>query len=380
MRRLLLPILGLAVLAAPAHAVTHKDVSYSVYYEGTGTYEKIDHTDYGEDRTEEEVNLQFSFDGEISDGVVFRDGHPFDKSGDDLGHSTISGDVQYRGSGGGMTCPVMAEDSWATGLMRLMEDPSEVVPLDGETHLWLRPFDEFNAMFDCGGSFPSANLASYDFMGENGFVEAGKHTFDTPFSLPREVFGMGYIEQLIPAQVVVGDRCPGRLDDTVTCKLEWSGKVSFRKLWENTVESGGGEVGPSAGPGDVPVELVPLVPKPAPPKPPVADDDDWLVPLVQQGSAKVDPGARTASVTVTCGGGCSGTASVVAAARGARAAASKPIASARFRVPAGKPTKVRVKLGAKARRSLRRSRRATLRLVFTKPTRRTRTVPLKLRR
>ena len=388
MRRLLLTLLGLAVLAPAADAApTYKDVAYSVVYEGQGTYERLDQSDMGTEYwSEEEVNLQFTFIGDISDGVVFRDGHPFDTSGDGLGDSTVTGEIAYRGSGGGLTCPAESEDSWATGWTRLMEAPELDRPLDGETHLWLRPFEQFDITFDCGGSHPGVGLVVADGMGENGEYIPGEHTFDTPFALPPEVFGMGYIEQIIPPQVLTGEKCPGSLTETVECKLEWSGKVTFRKLWEKTVTSDGTYQPPSLPPGQEHLELVPLVqpdpPKPkAPPKPPVADDDLELVPLVEQGSAKVDASGKTATVTVTCTGGCSGTASVIAGSSGARAAAAKPLASARFRVPAGKrKVRVRVKLGAKARRSLRRARGAKLRLSFVKPTRRTQTLKLTLPR
>ena len=389
MRRLLLPLLGLAVLAPTADAaVTYKDVSYAVTYEGQGTYEKLDQSDMGTDYwTEEETNLQFTFTGDINDGVVFRNGHPFDTSGDGLGDSSVTGSTAYRGAGGdGLTCPADSEGSWATGWTRLMEAPELDRPLDAETHLWLRPFERFDITFDCGGSFPSVGLVASDGVGEDGEYIPGEHTFDTPFALPPEVFGMGYIEQIIPPQVLTAEKCPGHLYETVECKLEWSGKVTFRKLWEKTVTSDGTYQPPSLPPGQEHLELVPLVqpdpPKPkAPPKPPAADDDLELVPLVQKGSATVDASGKVATVTVTCGGGCAGTASVIAGGRGARAAAAKPLARAKFRVPAGKKkARVRIKLGAAARMRLRRARSAKLRLAFTKPTRRTQTLALKLRR
>lgn len=381
MRRLLLSLLALGVLASPAHAATHKDIAYSVKYEGAGKYKKLDQGDMGTEYWhEEEINLDFTFSGEINDGVVFRDGHPFDKSGNDLGTDSVTGTIAYRGAGGaGMTCPV-DDSTFATGWMRLMEDPDEVVPLDGETHIWVRPFERYDVLFDCGGSFPGVDLVEFGDMDENGEVPAGKHTFDTPFSLPREVFGMGYVEQIIPEQVVTGERCPGRLYETVECKLTWSGKVTFRKLWEKTVVLDDPKT--PAPPAQDDIELVPLV-QPDPPKPPAAsDEDDWLVPLVQEGSAKLDASGKTATVTVTCGGGCSGTASIVAGGGGgARAAAAKPLASAKFRVPAGKKAaRVRIKLGAQARRKLRRARSAKLRLAFVKPVRRTQTLSLKLPR
>lgn len=388
MRRFLLPLLGLAVLAPPAHAatVTHKDVAYSVEYSGIGKYDRLDQSDMGTEYwTEDEINLDFMFSGSIDDGVVFRDGHPFDTSGRELGTDTVSGKITYRGAGvGSFDCSV-DDNVFATGWMRLMDDPDELVPLDGERHMWVRPFERFDVTFDCGGSHPSIDLAEFGDLDENGEVIAGKHTFDTPFSLPPEVFGMGYIEQIIDTRVVTEERCPSRTYDTVTCRLEWSGKVKFRKLWEKEVKSENGEVvPPSTGPGEAPKAPAPTPPpppKPAP-KPPVAEDDLELAPLVEQGSAKLDASGKNATVTVTCGGGCAGTASIIAGgAGGARAAASRPLASAKFRVPAGrKATKVRVKLGAKARKKLRRARSAKLRLAFTKPSKRTQTLALRLPR
>ena len=381
MRRLLLTLLALGLLlpATAGAAGTYKDIAYSVDYAGVGTYEKIDRYDYGEDTWhEEETSLDFTFEGQMNDGVVFRNGHPLDVSADDISSSSATGFYEIRGSGGTERCPVVDEDA-SHGLMRFTEP--ELNALDGETHVILRPFDRFEPMFDCGDSFPGAMLVDpWDHDAEGNVVPGGQQ-FDVEFTLPPEVFGMGYIQQLIPVQINTGARCPGAIEDaTQTCKLEWSGKVILRKLWEKTGTFD--DLRPAPAPTPAPEVAPPPPPKPPiPPKPPVADDDEFLIPLIEPGSAKVDASGKTATVTVTCGGGCAGTASVIAGGPGARAAASKPLASARFRVPAGrKKARVRIKLGSAARRKLRRARSAKLRLAFTKPTRRTQTLALKLRR
>src|SRR5689334_21955726 len=74
-----------AVVTAAAPAVaTAKDVAYDVAVDGQGTYAYADHD--GND-----VALTFGYHGEISDGVVFRDGSPLDTTGDDLPTGTAEG-------------------------------------------------------------------------------------------------------------------------------------------------------------------------------------------------------------------------------------------------------------------------------------------------
>lgn len=217
------------LVAADARAATYKDIAYAVTYEGSGTYQKLDRYDEGDDWAEEEVDVQFQWSGDMGDGVVFRNGHPFETSADDIPSSSVSGTWKNRGSGSGeLVCPA-DEPQPSKGLARFTEP--ELSPLDGETHVYLRPFDRLEAMFDCGGSFPGVDLYSTWGNDADGEVTPGAHSFDYAFSLPQEVFGMGYIEQLIPARTFTGERCPTYYDHATTkCKLEWSGKVVFRKL------------------------------------------------------------------------------------------------------------------------------------------------------
>jgi hypothetical protein len=374
LRCLAASVVAVLSFAGTASAATHTDIAYAVHFEGTGKYHKLDHFEYGAGYvSEDEYDVQFSFSGDINEGVVFRDGHPFDTSGKDLPTATVTGNLVTRGMGGGSTCPV-DEPQPSRGWMRITEP--ELTPLDGETHIYLRPFEQFEASFDCLDSFPDVSLYDFSELDEEGIVPVGKHTFDTEFTLPQEVFGMGYIEQLLPVKVVEGERCPGRQYETTECRIEWSGKVTLRKLWENRFTSDGAPAPPSTAPGDDPTDrLVPLVPAPQPPS--SSDDDVELAPLVEQNSAKLSPGARSASVTVTCASGCSGTLAVLPAVGRARAAGAKTpqvLARKRFTVRAGRPKTISVKLGSKARRAAIRKGRVTLRLNFVKPARTTRTV------
>lgn len=120
------------------------------------------------------------------------------------------------------------------------------------------------------------------------------------------------------------------------------------------------------------------------PKPPVAiEEDDWLVPLVKPGDASIDAKGTTATVKITCPQGCAGDLELVplVATQSAKAKRKlKPLARKHFTAKPGKRTTIKLKLGKKARKALRRARRAKLRIVYTTPVKRTQTLTLKLRR
>ncbi len=174
--------------------------------------------------------------------------------------------------------------------------------------------------------------------------------FDQVFDLPPEAVGAGKVVQLVKPQPgqVIPVQCPGysqEQGERCTSKLEWSGQVVFTKIGETRDEG-----------DDLIAPLVP--PGPAPER----DDSDLIAPLVPA-KASVDRAGRTVSFRAGCAGGCTGTATITAGAgaRAARAAATRrPLATLRFRVAAGAPRTVRLRLPAKARAALRRTRRATL--------------------
>jgi hypothetical protein len=352
MRTHLVPLaaaLALGVSAAPALAAglpsTGKDIAYAIQLDGEGTYkysERVDRDDtdwYGHD-----VNLSFGYHGAISDGVVFRDGSPIDTTGDDLANGFASGGWLDTGSVPALASCASTEEPATHGWMRLLDDVDingGLEPLDGNLHLWLRPFDKYEVRFDCGGdSNPVVDLVLPSGADENAYddkgnVRFGHNPFDIDFQLPKDIIGMGYIEQLIPATTVVGAACPGWINDMTTeCKLEWHATIKLTKLWERAIPR-------------------------TPPQP--APDDDLLVPLVPQRKAKLSRDGSRASFSVSCPAGCTGSASLTAGtgatprAASAKVKTAKPLARVTFKVAKGKTRRVTLRLGRKARRAVRRA-------------------------
>jgi hypothetical protein len=354
--------LGLAaVAAAPAGAaVVHKDVAYWVEFQGEGDYHYAEHRDFGTLWDETEMLLDFRFGGVI-DEVVFRDGHLFDTTGIDIpsGQATgtlgfVEGGDRPRRTG---TCDTDGDDP-VVGRAELRGQylDGEPVPLDGEDHVFLRPFDHLEVGFaNCPELAAGTNSTvlggpRFDrYPDDNGVLRGGDHLFDMPFSLPREAVGMGYIEQLIPEQTFEGVECPnGFVPEVTTCSMRFHGKLVFRKGWEKEVRSGGEVVPPSTNPADE-VQLVPL----APLVPPAAPSR----PRSPATSSRAALKGSTASFRQSCAAACTGTASVFPAGAGARAAAKrKPLARTRFKLRAGATRAVRLKLSRKALRAARRAR------------------------
>jgi hypothetical protein len=346
-----------------------KDIAYDVKVEGQGTYTYAERLDRGDgDWDGHDVAMTFNYEGEITDGVVFRNASPLDTTGDDIPQGSAAGTFTLTGSdGAGASCTVDQGSNPIHGWMRMVDDAdlTMVAPLDGSMDLWIRPFDDFNVQFDCPSedTHPGVGLVKGAIdaeLDDQGRVKIGQSPFDIRFNLPRDIVGMGQIQQLDPAKVIEGVACPGYYaDQTTTCRLAWTAKVTLTKIWEKAAPSTT-STPPAQGrpPADKHPDddlLVPLVP----PKP--DPDDDLLVPLVPQAKASLSADASKASFSVSCRGGCTGTASLTAGTAGARAgaaasrAARKPLARARFTVRAGAARKVTLRLGAKARRAVRRA-------------------------
>jgi hypothetical protein len=333
-----------------------KEIAYAVQLDGEGSYKYEERTGAPESWSGHQSGLNFEYHGTIGDGVVFRNASPLDTTGDDLGDGFAAGGYQATGAGGdGMFCESTNEDP-TRGRMRFLDDSDVnggIVPLDGNLHLWLRPFEQYNVSFTCPeDTHPVVWLVDYTNVQANadGTLPLGKNPFDIEFELPRDIIGMGYVEQVIPTTVREGRACPGWIDDqTIECRLEWHATIKLTKLWERPVEA-------TSSPSP-PVPQPPAPPAPAPkPSAPGDPDDDLLLPLVPQGKASMS--ASKATFSVSCAAGCSGTASLTAAAPGstARAAAgSGVLARARFAVPKGGTRRVTVKLGARARRAVRKA-------------------------
>jgi hypothetical protein len=192
----------------------------------------------------------------------------------------------------------------------------------------------------------------------------GMSPFEQRFELPREAIGSGRIVQFVKPQAgqTIPARCPGYSQATgekCTAAMQWSGSITFTKI-------------------DDASPVAPLVPPPAQPTrfDGPAAVEDLLAPLVPL-KAKVGKGAKTVSFTASCPSGCTGTAAVSAVGRARAAKARKKL---RFKVAAGAPRTVRLRLPAAVRRKLRGARRArlavTMRAPGAAPKRTTLTLPL----
>ena len=289
--------------AGSAHAAG--DVAYSVSVEATGSFRYASLEGDGEYFSAEEVDLEFAYEGALGEEVVFRNGHVFEARGSDLPTITVAGAWTRRSPSGTVTCADIDEQA-AHGWMRVagrFDAGEDVVPLDGQEHLYLRPFDEFEPSWDCPDDMNfSWSLATAD-----------RNPFDILFELPPEAVGMGYVEQLIPPQVFEGEeRCPsGGRTGVTECRLEWSGKVVFRKLWEKAA-----------------------------------------TPLISASSARLSRRAERVTFELACLAACRGTASF--------RIPGGNVARARFDAAAGAMRVVTVELGAKARRAARRGRTGKL--------------------
>src|SRR4051794_8617815 len=112
MRRKLLAtaaaLVATATAAAPAARAADlpgmgKDIAYDVKVEGQGTYTYAERSGTDDAWSGSDAALAFTFSGEISDGVVFRNASPLDTIGDDIPQGTASGNYTITGSGGGAT-------------------------------------------------------------------------------------------------------------------------------------------------------------------------------------------------------------------------------------------------------------------------------------
>lgn len=163
--------------------------------------------------------------------------------------------------------------------------------------------------------------------------------FDQAFDLPHEAIGMGKIIQLLDANVG-GEGCPGHHEHTTSCALTWKATVTF-------VRTGQWQTAP-APPSEIDESMIP-----APPVQPNDGIDERMIPMPPP-RAKLSRDGRRAELSLSCPVACKGTAAAYPAARGARASAAKPLAAVRFKGAAGRPTKVVLRLGSRARRAIER--------------------------
>jgi hypothetical protein len=287
-RTLLLPLVLAAALAPAATARAATDVAYEVGIEASGTFSYASFEGDDDYWNAEEIELDLAYEGTLGDEVVFRDGELISVEGAELPDAAVGGTWTRRGPDGTKVCEGF-DDQPASGWMSIApqyDASEEPIPLDDQEHVYLRPFDHLEPLWSCPDD---ANFQwelvwtemAWDAVNDDGTLLAGRNPFDARFELPPEAIGMGYVEQVIPPQVFDTEAtCPtGARTGVLWCRLEWSGVVTFRKVWERSAPGGS----PTPSPGAA---------------------------TVRAGRARLDLRHRRARVDVACSAACAGTVSI----------------------------------------------------------------------
>ena len=351
----LLPLAPMLVLAAalPSPAAAAVEHEYVAHIDVTSTHKHVQSENTPEKNRNAMTSLSTRF--VVDAPLTFRNGQMTYPQGRVPVTETTNGTAEsiYHDDwrDGFSNCTALTRSN-PTGHAAIEQDL--IAPLDGSEALNVRVTDGLTVEWDC------SRISQQATFGDGGFHiddELGYGAMDVKFSLPKESIGMGKIIQLIsgPPAPAAGF-CPDENETTTSCSLRWEGQMTLTKVATRTVPDwpAGGE------PIDEGDDLIaPLVP-PKSSTPSIDEGDDLIAPLVPPSKASVDAKGRTVSFRAGCSGGCTGTA-VLTAGAGARAAAMrKPVATLRFKVPAGRVRTVRLTLPRKARSALRRAGRGTL--------------------
>ena len=351
----------LAPLAAPAVAPAEpvKHVLYSAHLEAKGDY-------YAEDQDGAHVVYKAKWAWEATyPGIHFAGDRAFTtgeaNAPEDFAAHLLEPAYGMRDLGDKNECTTSEIDLTAPG--RFVEVP--YVP-NTDPVLALRLLQ--SAWPDFEGC-PAQAAASFSL---SGTLWEGKHTYETSFTFPREAIGMGKVVQLIDLPVR-GRICPNNIHGGMDwCMLDIEAKLTFTEIDEWVDDDG--------TPVDQPKPPPPPPPAPEPKPTPEPEPWDPRADAISQAVAQygrqpvrdvraeiisdaVQWYVRRVELELGCSGGCKGTAVIRAGGTAPRAVATaasrKVVGRIRFRVPAGAPRKVRLRLPAKARRALRRAGRAT---------------------
>jgi hypothetical protein len=362
LRRLLPPAAVLVAAAAlPSPAAAAVEHVYTAKMTVTTQYDNVQSERTATSSRSAQTTLSTTFTTDVSP-LIFRNGRlwlpmgnmPVTERTTGSAESIYRDDWRHHDS----NCDAVPEPN-PSG--RSYVEADLISPLDGSERLVMRVTDSLSVDWDCS---ESGSFASYPQGGFSIDAPMGEGGMDVTFDLPQEAIGKGQIIQLIDGPpAAAGDFCPDLDESSTHCSFSWTGQLELRKIETRTVPDW---TAPTDDGDDL---IAPLVPQPAPPKPtpaprphtpPTDDGDDLIAPLVPASKASVK-GAKV-SFRAGCTSGCAGTAVLTAGGgAGARAAAKRrPLATLRFRVPAGAPRTVTLKLPAKARKALRRAKRGTL--------------------
>jgi hypothetical protein len=348
-RKLLLIGACAASFIAPA-AADARTVVYDVVVEGSGKFHDVKHIPAPREFTQT-VDATVGIQATIPQ-VAFVDGRLDNKaSGPSIASVTATSEITAVGDD--KTMHQRCESLWSLAPDAEAHIESDFLqPLENAEPLHVRAADTLDTDYACSGDHLSADESVLGMP-----AEIGEGAMDASFTIPRDIIGHGKIIQLVKgAPEFAWQKCPGQYDDLWTCTGGWEGTVTFTKV----SDTGAPAPAPAPAPATKPA------PAPIPAPKPFDDADDLLAPLVPA-KAAVDAKGATASFTATCPTSCSGTATFTSGGSGgkARAAAAKALGTAKFTVKAGaKQQTVKVKLPAKARKALKRTKTLKMALVL----------------
>lgn len=264
-------------------------------------------------------------------------------------------------------CEGSSDDPWfgepdhRGGFATSLSATTEVPASDAPETLVLQPFREFDYKIPCSNDKPDEpeeDKGRWVGRGEFSSLPLG-NPYSVLFTMPPEALKLGKVIHVVKSDDTKMRRLCGTWFST--CTWSWEGTITFTRT--DYVEPGDAPapLEPQLPPKPDPFEdVVPLVP-PTPAKPKASDPFEDLVPLVPASTATAT--TKSASVQITCPAACSGTVKAFAASRGARAAGAKPLAVKRFRLAAGRKTRVTLAFRSRARAAVRRA--GAVRLVVT---------------
>jgi hypothetical protein len=354
--RALIPALAALALAAPSALA---DSEWSLVFEAQGSIDvkTASKTDDANWRSTDDHG-DFSWRSEMH-GIRFDDEGRLVAGGQ--GTSTFAGKGRTEshsvvdGKDYGVTCGYGGAAATYFDYVPKVTADSSIAGPDAKEVLAVSPFDYMSIDIPCTG------YTGYPFVSKIGFPISSlgqtrtNHPYGALITMPKDALAQGKVIH------VVESFAPRANHSCLThtgfeCSLVWKGTITLtRKQYAPPAPGPDDDVAPLPPPLPAPpADLVKPAPAPAPP----AADDDLLFPLVPEtGPAKLDASGRTASTTVTCGSGCSGTMKAFAAGGSPRAvaAAARALATKRFTAKPGRPTKVTVRLSPRARRAVKRA-------------------------
>jgi hypothetical protein len=350
-RVLLTSLAGLALCAPGVHA----NSEWSLVYTGTGSIDLAWHSDGAGsgNTTDHEEWADFSFRTEMT-GIVFDDegrlvsggtgtSTPAGKGWKKTVYVTNGNTTSYACQYGG------AAVTWPDYVPKLYADGGDLL---------VRPFDWLGIQMPCEGrSLPH----TIKWPLHSNYTQA-THPWAARFSMPREALALGKVINLVKSSDAAETQQCNIPNYYKTCDVTWSGEVTLTRTKYAP---------PAPAPGDDGAPLPPPLPEaPAhiepPPLVPPAAPRPAPKPVAAPKVAPAAVSATSASTVVTCAAGCTGTVKAFAVGGGGApraAAAAKALASKRFTAPAGRATRVALRLSPRARRAVRRA--GGVRLVVT---------------